>query len=378
MKEGQMKKYERRITRCTELMKENGFDALILTKPSNMYYLTGDGRLCAYAMVTKEGKVAMGVPQTDIEDVKQSAKADFVAGFDDEVGLIHSVAHFFKHFVIKDGRVGLEYAFLPQPRLGMFTHPHAKPKEIEAKDCTPLMSALRLVKEDEEIDRMKKAADVAAIGMRAALDTVRPGITENDITASADYAMRQAGATDFYRSYVASGPRTNIAHGLPSLRKIEKDDLVMIDLHPVVDGYSSDLCRTVCAGNPSSEQQKAYDLYVKALEDTIGMVKEGVEMMDLEQQMHGIFKDAGYGDHVFGPPIHGIGIEFEEAPLPAGHAFFHGEKAPPPLPKNVVIAVGNCGLYTGPWGIREEDTVAVGPEGPVALTSFPRQLTLNK
>lgn len=168
--------YEERIARCTDLMQEYDFDALILTKPANMYYLTGDGRLCAYAMITKEGEVAMGVPQTDIEDVKLSTRTDFVAGFDDEVGLIHSVAHFFKHFEIKQGTVGLEYAFLPQPRLGMFTHPHAKPNEIEPKDCTPLMSELRLIKEDEEIDKMKKAADVAAVGMRAALAKSGPGL----------------------------------------------------------------------------------------------------------------------------------------------------------------------------------------------------------
>jgi len=371
-----MEVYEKRVNRCLDLMKKHSINALILTKPSNMFYLTGDGRLCAYVMVTEEGKVAMGVPQTDIEDVKKNARADFVAGFDDEVGLIHSVAHFFKQFEIKQGAVGLENAFLPQPRLGMFTHPHAKPEEVEAKDCTPLMSELRLIKEDEEIELMKNAAEVASIGMKAAIEMVSLGVSENEVTAAADYAMRRAGATDFYRSYVASGPRTNIAHGLPSLRKIEKGDLVMIDLHPVVNGYSSDLCRTVCAGEPSSEQQKAYDLYIKALEDTIAMVKAGVGMMDLEQNMHGIFKEAGHGEHIFGPPIHGIGIDFEEAPLPAGHAFFHGEKAPPPLPKNVVIAVGNCGIYTGPWGIREEDTVAVGSDGPVILTNFPRQLSL--
>lgn len=372
-----MEVYEKRVNRCLDLMKKHSINALILTKPSNMFYLTGDGRLCAYVMVTEEGKVAMGVPQTDIEDVKKNARADFVAGFDDEVGLIHSVAHFFKQFEIKQGAVGLENAFLPQPRLGMFTHPHAKPEEVEAKDCTPLMSELRLIKEDEEIELMKNAAEVASIGMKAAIEMVNLGVSENEMTAAADYAMRRAGATDFYRSYVASGPRTNIAHGLPSLRKIEKGDLVMIDLHPVVNGYSSDLCRTVCAGEPSSEQQKAYDLYIKALEDTIAMVKAGVGMMDLEQNMHGIFKEAGHGEHIFGPPIHGIGIDFEEAPLPAGHAFFHGEKAPPPLPKNVVIAVGNCGIYTGPWGIREEDTVAVGQEGPVVLTQYERKLALD-
>ena len=88
-----------------------------------------------------------------------------------------------------------------------------------------------------------------------------------------------------------------------------------------------------------------------------------------------ILKEAGHEEHIFGPPIHGVGIEFEESPLPPGHAFFHGEKEPPPLRTNTVIAVGNCGLYTGPWGVRVEDTLVVSPEGPVVLTGYPRHLT---
>ncbi len=85
-----------------------------------------------------------------------------------------------------------------------------------------------------------------------------------------------------------------------------------------------------------------------------------------------MLREEGHGEHIFGPPIHGVGIEFEEAPLPSGHAFFHGEKGPPPLEENVTIAVGNCGLYTGPWGIRVEDTVVVGREGPEVLTGHTR------
>jgi Xaa-Pro aminopeptidase len=368
--------FQKRRQRCSQLMEAAGLEALLLAKPSNMFYLTGDGRLCAYALITREGKVALGVPQTDIEDVKQLAHFDHLNGFENEVGMIHSIAHDFERFQIQKGQVGLEFTFLTQAMMGMLTHPHAKPKDIAVKDATPILSELRLVKEPEEIERMREAGRVAAAGMKAAVAAVKPGLTESQIAAEAEYALRQAGAEDFWRSYVSSGPRTSIAHGLPSSRKLETGDLVMIDLHPIVNNYSSDLCRTVCVGKPTPEQQAAYDLYVKAQQAAITKAKAGVEMVDLEETMHGIFKEAGHGAHIFGPPIHGIGINFEESPLPPGHAFFHGEKAPPPLPTNVVIAVGNCGLYTGPWGVRVEDTIVVGAEGPSGLTDFPYSLTM--
>jgi Xaa-Pro aminopeptidase len=366
--------YPERLKRCGQLMKETGLNALLLTKPSNMFYLTGDGRLCAYAMITQDGKVALGVPQTDVMDVKQLAHFDHIVGFDDEVGMIHSIAHNFEHLGIKEGTVGLEYTFLTQSMMGMLTHPHAKPAGISAKDCTHLLSELRIVKDKEEIKRIKAAAKVAVKGMRAAVAALKPGMTESQVAAKAEYAMRWAGAEEFWRTYVSSGPRTNIAHGLPTLRKLQAGDLVMIDIHPIVNGYSADICRTVCVGKATTEQQAAYDLYLKAQQSTISKVKTGVGMVELEQTLHEVIKEGGHGGHIFGPPIHGVGIDFEESPLPPGHAFFHGEKEPPPLETNVAIAVGNCGLYTGPWGVRVEDTVVVGSKGPTILTEYPRQL----
>lgn len=367
--------HKARLAKCSLLMKSAGLDALLLTKPANMQYLTGDGRLCAYAMVTQDGKVALGVPSTDLEDVRALAHFDAIAGFEDEVGMIHSIAHHFAHFGLTEGSVGLEYTFLTQSMMSMMTHPHAKPERVEPKDCTHILSELRLVKDADEIESIVRAARVASEGMRAAVAAVQPGRTESQIAAEAEYAMRQAGAEGFWRTYVASGPRTNIAHGLPGLRKIESGDLVMIDIHPIVGGYSADICRTVCAGTPTADQRAAYDLYLKAQQGTIAMVKAGVGVAELERHLHDVLREAGHGKHIFGPPIHGVGIEFEEAPLPPGHAFFHGEKESPPLPANVVVAVGNCGLYTGPWGVRVEDTVVVDAEGPVILTDFARSLT---
>jgi Xaa-Pro aminopeptidase len=370
-------RYQERLERCSRLMQAAGLDALLLTKPANMFYLTGDGRLCAYAMITQDGKVALGVPMTDVRDVRQLAHFDHVVGFEDEVGMIHSIAHYFEHFGIHQGTVGLEYTFLTQSMMAMVTHPHAKPEQVTVKDCTPIMSELRIVKEAEEIERIRAAAKVADVGMAAAVAAVKPGVTESQVAAEAEYAMRQAGAEEFWRTYVSSGPRTNIAHGLPSLRKLQAGDLVMIDVHPIVNGYSADTCRTVCVGKPTADQQAAYDLYLKAQQATIARVKAGVGMVELEQTLYGMLKEAGHGEHIFGPPIHGVGIEFEESPLPPGHAFFHGEAAPPPLAANVVIAVGNCGLYTGPWGVRVEDTTVVGVDGPTVLTGYPRVLALQ-
>lgn len=325
-------------------------------------------------MITQEGKVALGVPSTDAEDVRSLAHFDHIAGFENEVGMIHSIAHYFEHFGIREGVVGLEYTFLTQSMMGMLTHPHAKPAGMTVKDCTHIMSELRIVKDATEIQLLREAARVADAGMAAAIKAVESDITESHVAAEAEYAMRQAGAEGFWRTYVASGPRTNIAHGLPTRRQLQEGDLVMIDLHPIVNSYSADMCRTVCVGKPTTEQQSAYDLYLGAQQATIAKVKAGVEMVELEQTMHGKLRDASHAEHIFGPPIHGVGIEFEETPLPPGHAFFHGEKAPPPLEANVVIAVGNCGLYVGPWGVRVEDTVVVTPEGATVLTSYPRQL----
>jgi Xaa-Pro aminopeptidase len=260
--------------------------------------------------------------------------------------------------------------------MAMLTHPHAKPAGVAVGDCTHILSGLRMVKEPGEIDRIRAAARVADVGMRAAMESVRADTNESQVAAAAEHAMRYVGAEGFWRTYVASGPRTNLAHGIPTNRKMQRGDLIMIDVHPIVNGYCADLCRTVCLGKPTAEQQAAYDLYLSAQQATIASIKAGVGMAELEHVIHGIVDDAGYGQHLFGPPMHGVGIDFEEAPLPSGHAFFHGEKEAPPLPENAVISVGNCGLYAGPWGVRVEDTNVVGRNGPETVTNYPRALDL--
>jgi Xaa-Pro aminopeptidase len=366
--------HKERATRARELMRDAGIGALLLTKPANLLYFTGVGQLCAYAVVSQDGQVALGVPFIDLDDVSSRAHYDEITGFNDEVSLLHSISHFVHHMGLERAQIGLEYTFVTKSREAMFTHPHALPPTVTVVDATPLLSELRMVKEPEEIELLKGAGGVAQAGIAAAIKAARPGVTEIEVTAEAEHAMRMAGAEGFYHTYVASGPRTKVAHGYPTYRVIEENDLVTVDLHPVYHGYSGDLCRTFCAGTPSTAQREAMELLLSAQQDTLWKAREGVNVRELEEALHDPIKAAGHGDRLFGPPIHGVGIEFEEAPLPSGHAYFHGEGEPPPLRANTVLAVGNCGLYMDNFGVRVEDTVVVTSTEPIILTDYARKL----
>jgi len=366
--------FKERVKRAGVLMEGADLDAVLLTKPQNMMYLVGDGRLCAFTIVSKGGATYVGVPKTDLEDVKKSCASERILGFEDEVGMLHSLMHIWKELGLEKGKVGVENTFLKVSMLKMLKHPHAKPQKLEFADATPIMTDLRIIKSSEEIDLIRKAAKVADVAMDAAIKATKPGIAETEIAAEAEYGMRKNGAEEFYRTYVASGPRSSIAHGIVSHRKVQRGDLVMIDLHPTVNTYHADLCRTVCVGKASGKQRKAFEVYLRAQRAAIDAVSPNTTMTKLENLMHEIFEKEGYEEYFVGPPIHGVGLEFEEPPLPAGHAFFHGEEPKDELKPGMVISIGNCGLYLGEFGVRVEDTVAVTDKGYEELTSYSKTL----
>lgn len=366
--------FKERVKRAGALMEGAGIDAVLLTKPQNMIYLVGDGRLCAFSIVSRGGATYVGVPKTDIEDVKKSCASDHILGFEDEVGMLHSLMHIWKELGLEKGKVGVENTFLKVSMSEMFKHPHAKPEKLEFADATSIMTDLRIVKSNEEIELIRKAGRVADLAMGAAVHAARLGVAETEIAAEAEYMMRKNGAEEFFRTYVASGPRSSIAHGVVSHRKIERGDMVMIDLHPNVNAYHADICRTICVGEASEKQQKAFEVYLKAQRAAVEAVNPNTTMTKIENIMHTIFEKEGYEEYFIGPPIHGTGLEFEEPPLPAGHAFFHGEEPKDELKPGMVLAIGNCGLYLGEFGVRVEDTVAVTDKGREELTRYNRSL----
>jgi Xaa-Pro aminopeptidase len=230
-----------------------------------------------------------------------------------------------------------------------------------------------MLKDNHEIDLLRHAAQVADVGMDAAVRAVGDGILERIVAAEAEYAMRHTGADGWAApTYVASGWRSAMANGPASSKPIASGDVVQIHVAPIVEGYTVDLCRTVFAGEAPSEAREALDAYLEAQAAGIAAAAPGASLMGIDTAMADVLTTRGYGAAFLRPTFHGVGTEHEEAPIPRGHAVIHGEEKIDHVEAGMVLAIGNCGIYREHFGVRAEDTIAVTPDGPVELTSYPK------
>jgi Xaa-Pro dipeptidase len=136
-----------------------------------------------------------------------------------------------------------------------------------------------------------------------------------------------------------------------------------------------DLCRTILVRQVPPQAAEARDAYLSAQEAGIAAARPGAPLMGIDSAMAGVLAGCGFGDAFLRPIFHGVGIEHEEAPIPGGHAVIHGEEKVEQVEAGMVLAIGNCGIYREEFGVRAEDTVWVGAQGPVPLTRHPKALT---
>ena len=363
--------FKARWKRAAHLMKEKGIDALILMKPANLSYFTGDGRPCALALFSSSLECVVSVPTCDFRDVSASSAATDIRQFKNEEDMFHGFRDVIRERGLIEATIGLEKNFFDAALFEVFKG-HILPK-AKIAPAGPVISRLRMLKEDSEIECMREAAGVADIGMAAASKALRAGVREVDIAGEAEYAMRRAGAEGWASTtYVASGFRSAIAHGSPTLKAIADGDTVQVHLAPIARGYTVDLCRTFFVGRTGSEPEKALDAYIEAQETGIAVSTVGAPLLGIDVEMSGSLSKNGFADAFLRPVFHGVGMEHEEAPIPGGHAVIHGEEKIESVERGMVPSIGNCGIYRESFGVRVEDTVWVGDKGPVQLTRFPK------
>ena len=175
-----------------------------------------------------------------------------------------------------------------------------------------------------------------------------------------------------------SGSSAEDARRRKTLRPLLHDGLTF-DAEGCKDGRNPqtvDLCRTILVGQPPAEAEAALQAYLLAQEAGIRAASPGAPLMGVGTAMADTLKAHGFGDAFLRPVFHGVGIEHEEAPIPGGHAVIHGEEKVENVEVGMVLAIGNCGIYRESFGVRAEDTVWVGPDGPVPLAQHPKALAV--
>jgi Xaa-Pro aminopeptidase len=229
------------------------------------------------------------------------------------------------------------------------------------------IETLRAVKDAAELATMRDAARLISDAFRGVLRAIKPGISELELAAEIEYAMKRRGASGpSFETIVASGPRSAWAHARPSSKLLRKNELVVLDQGAILRGYCSDMTRTVFLGRSPAKVRRLYDAVLEAQEAAKAAIRPGVAAWKVDAAARSVLRHRGLARHFTHSTGHGLGIEVHEMPR-------LGRGDDTVLEEGMVVTV-EPGVYVeGLGGIRIEDDVVVAAGGGVDLTNAPRE-----
>ena len=240
---------------------------------------------------------------------------------------------------------------------------------IDIRDDGQTIADCRRVKDAYELEAIAKAADIADRALSESLDLLEHGASERDLRDELEYRMRRLGADGpSYDTIVASGPDNSARpHHQPERRELQPGDAVVIDVGALLDGYHSDMTRTVFVGDPSSELERLYWVVHSAQAAGLAAVRSGADGASVDAACRAIFEAEGLLHLYPHGTGHGVGLDIHEEP-------FLGTRCTTSLLAGEVVTV-EPGLYRGGLGgVRIEDLVLVTDDGCRILTQHPKEL----
>lgn len=247
--------------------------------------------------------------------------------------------------------------------------------KIKLKETIGLVENIRLVKDAGELAAIERAVKLGADLFHVALKTIKPGVRETDVAAEIEYAARRAGAEGMsFETIVASGPRSALPHGKASQAHIPARGFVVLDFGVILDGYCSDMTRTVHVGRPSPEARSIYDAVLESQMSGVAAVRAGATAGDVDYACRSVLRNVRIGktrlDRYFTHSTgHGVGLEVHEFPRLA-----HNQESP--LAAGMVVTIEPGVYIQGKGGIRIEDMVAVTEDGCDVLTPVSKELII--
>jgi len=330
-------------------------DGYLVAKEVNLVYFTDYLSEEAKLLVSRDGESVLYVDERFYEEAKKNVKGCKVKLAKKETVLDEMVQSQMKDLKLK--HVGFD-------SLDVSVYLNFS-KALGNAELTPkndMIMQLRKVKDKQEVECIRKAAELTSKGMKTAIEVVRPGLREYEVAAEAEYKMRKSGSGMLaFDTIIAGGSRSAFPHARCSDYKIKEGDLVVIDLGASFRHYRADMTRTVVAGKPSPKQEKIYRIVKDAQEKAFQSVKPKVKCVDIDMVARKHIEKERYAEYFVHGLGHGVGLETHEDPR------LNSESKD-------VLELGNVvtvepGIYiAGFGGVRIEDTVVVGENKGERLT----------
>jgi Xaa-Pro aminopeptidase len=362
-----------RHDRIRESLETLSLDALIVTPPSNIRYLSNHAGSAGILVITREAvhllvdfryheavRALQGSPSAcpgfQLWDVPASYEEALISCLAD-IGVT---------------TVGFEAAHVTVARYEWWRETIAgRGLEITLRTTERIVEQARLIKDAFEVATLREAAARLDTVMPQVLAAVRAGEREREIAAVIEMAMREAGyERTAFDTIVASGPHSAMPHYRAGTRVLMSGDLVVLDFGGVLDGYCSDLTRTVSIGPPSREARRVYDAVRDAQAAAVAAVKPGIDASAVDAAARELLRDRGLGDAFGHGTGHGLGLDVHEEPR-VGKP--RPDLPPVTLAPNMVFTIEPGAYLPGFGGVRIEDDVLVTEDGCELLTHLQRE-----
>lgn len=357
-----------------------GLDALLVTDPVNVRYLTGLASSNAAVLVRADGSAVLATDARYAEAARRRCPDIEIVEDRDVAGRLAETA--------RGGRVGFEahrMTVAEYRRLGEWPVP-----------TQGLVESVRTVKDEQEIAALRTACAITDQAFAEVIETIRPGMTEREIARALEFRMMELGAEKpAFDSIVASGPNGSIPHHAPTDRPVARGDLVTMDFGARYAGYHADMTRTVAIGAAADWQRDLYELVRRAQRAGRHAVRPGVSVHRVDAAARDVIDAAGHGERFEHGLGHGVGLDIHERPFLAPDR--HGPATGAPGDGTgsagaVTVRRGECGrgacklkdrvpitvepgvYLPGTGGVRIEDTLVTRGDIPELLTRTTKEL----
>ena len=359
-----------RLQKLTRQILAHGVDGVALVPGPNMAYLSG-----IHSHVS-ERPIVLFFPADDdpaivipgLEAMKAQAAgipADRIFAWNDDEGYTGAFQQACAMLELSDYLLAVEALHMRVLELELLKR---YAPGLTTTHAEPILMALRAVKEDEEIAKMERAIAIAERAMERLIPQIEMGMTEKQVAAMLTQLQLEEGADAIaFGPIVSTGPNGASPHAVPTDRRLQAGDLLVIDWGCLVDGYPSDITRTFAVGELDPELHHIYETVKLANEQGVLASGPGATGQDVDRAAREVIEDAGYGEYFIHRTGHGLGVEGHEPP------FMMEANTEPLIPGNVFTV--EPGIYLpGRGGVRIEDNIVITEDGYRSLTMMTREL----